>query len=132
MTSSLLELHVAATNYQASKPLKHETKNKILETSLTSIATLTKVSSPSRLLEYCDLVQKSEHRNSKNITQNSVQTDFQGKTKTVQKNKFQPPRTQKILSKSATKPKSAKQKPLEDDKLRLAMKTWLGEKNPKQ
>ena len=117
---------------KASNPPKHDTVYKISETSLTSMPTRIKVSSPSRCLEYCDLVQKSEQRNNNNITQNSVQTDLQGKTETVQKNKFRPHRTQKILSNSSTTPKSAKQKPLEDDKLRFAMKTWLGQKNPKQ
>ena len=110
---------------KVSKTPKHETVNK------TSVASRSQLSTPNRTMQDCYLARKSEQRNNLNTTQNSVQTDIRGKTKSVQENKFQPPRKQKVLNKTAMKLKSAKRKPLEDDKLRLAMETWLGQKTPK-
>ena len=89
---------------KVSKTPKHETMNK------TSVASRTQLSTPNRTMQDCNLVRKSKHRNNLNITQNSVQTDKRGKTKPVQENKFQPPRQQKVLNKTAMK---------------------LGQKNPK-
>ena len=75
---------------------------------------------------------KSEPTDNLNITQNSVQTDIRGKTKFVKENIFQPLRQQKVVNRKTMKLKSAKNsRSLEDDKLRLAMETWLGQKNPK-